>query len=171
MNSYHEPNQNRAPRFRPPLVGCVARDRQLALSLGSCYNDTFTAIAAQIYRSLVTADSDRVLSDLFDRMAGEELEQFRLLGELITALGGEGIPRAFGRTTRWNPRCDCDHVRAAMLETCMAEKRRNIDRYETLMSRTGDRVARSVISKLLSGERRMLAYMTDFLKDESCDSI
>ena len=119
MNSYHEPNQNRTPRFRPPLIGCVARDRQLALSLGSCYTDTFTSIAAQIYRSLVTSERDRVLSDLFDRMAEEELEQFRLLGELIVALGGEGIPRASGRTSRLNPRCDYEHVCKTVLNSCM----------------------------------------------------
>ena len=110
MNSYHEPNQNRPPRFRQQLIGCVARDRQLAVALASCYTDTFASIAAQIYRSLVTVEQDRVLSDLFDRMAGEELEQFRLLGELIVALGGEGLPRFSGRAPRGSSSCGNDRV-------------------------------------------------------------
>lgn len=171
MNSHHEMNQIRPPRFRPPLVGCVARDRQLALLLGSCYTDTFASIAAQIYRSLVTMERDRVLSDLFDRMATEELEQLRILGELIVALGGDGLPRSSGRTSHAANRVDGANVSASLLSSCIAEKRRCIDRYETLMSRTGDRVVRSVIAKLLSGERRMLSVMTDYMKDHSCDNI
>ncbi|MBQ7335122.1 MAG: ferritin-like domain-containing protein [Clostridia bacterium] len=155
MNSYPQPNQARPPRFRPPLEGCVAKDRYLSRALESCYIDSFASIAANIYRSLTNAGRDRTAADAFDAIATEELENFRTLGELILALGGE---LSFGIGTRGRGRSgmryETDPVRAA-LQSAQAERQRNIDRYETLMSRTGDRVVRSVLAGLLSSERRM----------------
>ena len=160
MNSNHEPNQGGAPRFRPPLVGCVAHDRQLASALGVCYAESYASIARQIHRSLASASSDRILSDLLCRMAYEELEQMRTLGELIVALGGNAAPPTVGGKKM----CSCLQVRdrdvcEAIRRACMEERRVQIDRYETLMSRTGDRVVRSVIAGLLSEERRMLGML------------
>ena len=166
MNSCYEPDSKRGSRFRPPLIGCVARDRALASSLSACHTDAFFSIAAQIRRSLLSEAYDRRLSDLFDRMATEELEQFRTLGELILALGGVGLVRCGKGGARGSVR---EHDGAAMIDACIGEKRRCVDRYETLMSRTGDRVVRSVISKLLSAERRMIAELEGFCSDKICE--
>ncbi len=82
--------EERAPRFRPRLEGCVARDRHFASLLEGSYADTFASIAANIYRSLAVEACDGGLSELYEWIAVEELETFRTLGELIMALGGGG---------------------------------------------------------------------------------
>ena len=166
MNSFSDTNSRRAPRFRPPLIGCVARDRQLAIALGGCYTDSFLSIGALIWRSLVCEREDRRLSDLFDRMATEALEQFRTLGELIVALGGDGAVRSGKCGFRGGVR---ERGGAEAIAACIGEMRSRIDRYETLMGRTGDRVVRSVISKLLSAERRMISELESFECDKSCE--
>lgn len=154
MNLQPQMNRNDPPRFRPPLAGCVARDFGMANALKSCYIEAFSMIAANIYRSLRCAERDRTLSELFEAIAVEELEKFRLLGELIIALGGDGELRSCRRRTGgYALRGEEANV---FLEESLAERKRNIDRYETLMSKTGDRVVRSVLAKLLSGERRIL---------------
>lgn len=152
---------DRPSSFRPPLKGCIARDARLAAALEECYSDAFFSIAEQIYRSLVTADSDRMLSDLLNRMAEEELEQFRLLGELITALGGSGKPCGIGRMRKTGS-CIERQETPHLLKACIDEKRQRIDRYETLMSHTADRVVRSVFSRLLSRERKQLTRLEGF---------
>lgn len=154
-----ESNPSRAPRFRPPMEGCVARDRRLANAVKICYIDTFASIAANIYRSLVSLSRDRRAADLFDSIAEEELEHFRLLGELILALGGDAALRGARGTCMGGT----GHGDAAEFLSDECEiRQRNIDRYETLMARTGDRVVRSVLAKLLSSERRILERCEQF---------
>lgn len=162
MEGNKEMGAVRAPRFRPRLEGCVAKDRQFAAALGSCYVEVFSSIAANVYRSLVTAGEDRELSSVLDWVASEETEAFRLLGELILALGGDATLRQVRRAR--TPTAD---VCASFCRACCAERRWLIDRYETLMSRTGDRVVRSIMTKLLSSERRMLERLEGLERLES----
>ena len=154
-----ESNPGRTPRFRPPMEGCVARDRRLANAVKICYVDTFASIAANIYRSLVSLSRDRRAADLFDSIAEEELEHFRLLGELILALGGDAVLRG-SRGTCVGGKAEGD-AGEFLADECDV-RQRNIDRYETLMGRTGDRVVRSVLAKLLSSERRILERCEQF---------
>ena len=91
------------------------------------------------------------------------MEQFRLLGELLMALGGDAAIRGFGR--QGYRRRAMPTPMESILAECIAERTRNIDRYETLMSRTGDRVVRSIFAKLLSGERMMRGRLESFLKE------
>ena len=167
MNSFYETNAKRPPRFRPPLIGCVARDRQLAIALGGCYTDSFLTIGAQIWRSLSCESEDRRLSDLFDRMATEALEQFRTLGELIAALGGDGMVRLGKCGTRGGSTRERNG--AEMIAAAIGEKRCCVDRYETLMSRTGDRVVRSVLSRLIFAERKMISELEGFACEKTCE--
>ena len=163
MDLYHEEHRGRCARFRPRLEGCVARDRQLAQNLQACYVDSFAFIAANVYRSLTVAEEDRSLCELFEWMAEESLEEFRLLGELILALGGSAA------LTRVRCRSGGVPMRAptvSLAEEAVRELQKNIDRYETLMSRTGDRVVRSILAKLLSGQRRMLDRLQRTMMDK-----
>ncbi|MBQ9784876.1 MAG: hypothetical protein IJW29_05200 [Clostridia bacterium] len=153
----------RAPRFRPRLEGCVARDRHMAAALEVCYVDAFASVAANVYRSLVTAEADRGLSETYEWIAEEALEEFRTLGELILALGGDAMLR---QSRRVRPCASSSDTR--FLRACRAECERSIDRYETLMSRTGDRVVRSVLAGLLSGQRRIAEKIMRLDSEKSC---
>ncbi len=163
MESKREACMGHTPRFRPRLEGCVARDRHMAAMLDACYIDAFSSVAANIYRSLVSAECDRGLSELYEWIAEEELEAFRTLGELILALGGDAMLRQSRRMRPCGVPSD-----TRFLRVCCAECERNIDRYETLMSRTGDRVVRSIMAKLLSGERRIMEKLMRAEEEKSC---
>ena len=165
MNNYESERTARREEFRPPLRGCVAKDLRMAGAIEHCYVDTFASIAADVYYSLILAPVNRSLSELFDDLATEELDQFRILGELMLALGGDAALRTVPRG-RWNrtQRRGSDGVGAAQVSLCVAQKEQNIDRYETLMAHTGDRVVRSVLAGLLGRERRMYERLCVFLQ-------
>ena len=150
MDSYREERCDVG--FRPRLEGCVAKDRRFASMLEICYVECFASIAANIYRSLIASHKERALGEAFEWIAQEELEELRLLGELILALGGNAELRHVRLRSHSARACGT----TTYVEECRNERMRDIDRYETLMSRTGDRVVRSLMAKLLSVQRRML---------------
>ena len=146
----------RLPHFHPALEGCVTRDPCFAKALCESYMEELAAVGAYTYRALVIRGRNQRLSELFERIAREEMVHFRLLGELILALGG-------------NPAI-CTHLRIGMPEGCCAvgceagfegraiadslrEERRGIDRYQTLMGCTRDRVVRSVLTQIIDDEQ------------------
>lgn len=163
MERSREDCVGRVPRFRPPLSGCVARDRHYAAALEGAYVDAFSAIAANIYRSLILLEHDRGMSDTYEWIAQEKLEAFRTLGELILALGGDAALCRYQRPRRGGGTGDEGYLCA-----CRAECARSIDRYETLMGRTGDRVVRSVIAGLLAGERRIMEKLARSESEKYC---
>ena len=142
----------KAPRFRPPLSGCVAKDLTLCRMLGGVWSDTLSSLKYNLDASLLSLSSDRAMGELLYKDAEEMLEQLRVLGELMLALGADALPRGKGL---WR----CGGKDDALLCRVTGEKRRRIDVYETLMSQTGDRVVRSVISGLISSERRCAARL------------
>ena len=164
MERNREECAGRMPRFRPPLAGCVARDRHYAAALEGEYVDAFSSIAANIYRSLILSERDRGTSDTYEWIAQEKLEAFRTLGELILALGGDAALRQYRRPQRGG----CGTGAEGYLRACRTECERSIDRYETLMGRTGDRVVRSVIAGLLAGERRIMEKLTRLESEKYC---
>ena len=164
MNMQPMMGESKTGQFRPPLLGCVARDAFMANALKSCYIETFSLISANIYRSLRCAERERTLSDVFERAAVEDLERFRRVGELIMALGGDAELRSVRSKRCFSARGEASHV---FLEEGIKERQRAIDRYETLMSKTGDRVVRSILSSLLSGERRALEQLWE-QREKNC---
>ena len=159
------PNDAQKTPFRPTLEGCVARDPRLARAVGECYQCALYGIAAYLWRSLMSEKRDRELSRLFDRLAREEIEQFRLLGELIAALGG--VPTLYTQV-RIDPARHGQPTEAQFLSRLIREaigdERQMIDRYQTLMGRTCDRVVRSILSQLLSGEHRHIEQLREKLE-------
>ena len=150
------------PPFRPSLRGCVGRDARLAASVYTCCSEAFFSISDNIYRSLALSNGDSALADLFEELAEQDLERFRLLEELYFALLGTDGPKApryprFSRTA-CPARCQDSPATAALWE-----RRRNIDCFETLMGRTEDRVVRSVFSKLLSAEHILCRRLEQFM--------
>lgn len=154
--------------FRPYFRGCVARDARMARALEEALNEALCALAANTYRALICEQRDRALYELFDRMATEQLSHFRLLCELIVALGGTPAIRVQLRphdardVGEENLRTSC--ALEQLLRNCTEEEKRAIDRLQTLMGRTPDRVVRSLLSALVSDReaniRRLCARMT-----------
>lgn len=153
------------PPFHPTLKGCVAHDRRMSRALEDCYAAELHAVAAYTYRSLLCEPADRTLSDLFNTLALEEIEHFRLLGELIIALGGNPTLRTRVQVESF-PLCHGDSACSerearCMIEDAIREEKVLVDCYETLMSRTEDRVVRSVFSHLIADEQ---AHVSSLIK-------
>lgn len=149
---------NLYPPFRPALRGCVAKDMRLARAVQECYAHALYKVAADTYRSLLCEGVDETACELFDCIAVDEAEQFRLLGELIVALGGNPVLQTGIRVEPVEISCRKDvHGNRAvlhMLRESAREEHTAIDRLETLMSRTQDRVVRSLIAYILTNEQR-----------------
>ena len=150
------------PPFRPSLRGCVGRDARLAASVYTCCSEAFFSISDNIYRSLALSNGDSARADLFEELAEQDLERFRLLEELFFALSetnGKKVPRypRFSRTA-----CPA-HCQDSPATAALWERRRNIDCFETLMGRTEDRVVRSVFSKLLTVEHSLCRRLEQFV--------
>ncbi len=144
----NHPQEHSVPPFRPSLpLGCVARDRRMARSLSGCYQAELQSIAASLCRSVLCEVHDRALSDRFDALAKHRLERFRLVGELIFALGSHPSLR-----TQVCVEPDAGDLtaagRARMLEASRRESARMAERYATLSQNTSDRVVQAVLGQL-----------------------
>jgi len=147
------------PAFYPTLDGCVARDLRFAAALEESYMEELGSVAAYTYRALLWAKREPDVASLFDWLAKEEMLHFRMLGELILALGGNPVVHASLRVQgiEQDGRGGCKkdmRSRASLFADSIREERRGIDRYQTLMGRTQDRVVRSVLAHLLGDEHR-----------------
>lgn len=154
------------------LVGKVDEDVRMAHRLGECYDEELQVIAAYIYRSVMTEESVPHVSGMFDALANEEIWHFRRLGELILALGGNPVLRT---TVRVDPLELCEDVPSRLqtvLPRCLRESIREqqslVDRYETLVGKTSDRVVRSVLAEFIADEQRHIALLRNMLDDIFC---
>lgn len=151
------------PPFRPTLEGCVAKDPRMARAVEECYQGQLASVAAYTYRSLVTEGVDRELSRRMDEIAVEKAEHFRMLGELILALGGDPIIRTQLRVGGMERQGEEGGIPAQslplLIKDAIREERITVDRLQSLMGRTRDRVVRSLLAYILSDEERHIAFL------------
>ena len=150
---------NQPPKFfHPTPEGCVVHDIRFARALEELYAEELTAICAASYRSMLCDSCNRCLSELLLEQMQDEILHFRLLGELIMALGGNPSVRAQVRVeTLHRPedmRGGCEELLQTVLRQSMRDKRHSIDHCQTLLGRTQDRVVRSLILWLIGEEQR-----------------
>ena len=156
-----------ARRFRPMTHGCVIRDLRLSRAVEELYADELYAMCAASYRAMMVRECDPTLSELFYEQMHDEIAHFEFLGELILALGGNPALRAPIRVEpvrrAEDARGGCSAVIAALTDAALCEKKRTIDRYQTLLGRTEDRVVRASLMYLIDEEEahasRLLRYI------------
>lgn len=171
-------NQNNRPKrsemFHPTPNGCVLQDLRFARALEELYADELNAIATASYRSMLCEECDQELSALFYEQMQDEIQHFRFLGELILALGGNPTLRTQIRVETMHrsddPRSSCAKLSEELLYVALRDKRRSIDRYQTMLGRTQDRVVRSLLCQLIDEEQRHSERLKNVSKDlgESC---
>lgn len=153
-------NQDRpTPKFfHPTPEGCVVHDIRFARMVEELYAEKLGAVAAASYRSMLCDGCDRRLSELLLEQMQDEILHFRLLGELILALGGNPSLRTQIRVeTLHRPddgRHGCEQLSQTVLRQAIRDKRHSIDRCQTLLGRTQDRVVRSLLLWLTDEEQR-----------------
>lgn len=158
MNSYGEIGRERAPRFRPTLAGCVGKDLQLCSALVGGYERTLGTYECFLEEYFLCLGGEECAVRIFRELMRECEDALLSLGELIAALGARALPPShrFRREKDATARC----------RAFLSQRRAMIDFYEGLMCRTGDRVVRSVISRLISCERRMTSLLCELEKQE-----
>ena len=157
MNQNSHENK-RIPSFQPQFCGCVAHDPKMARAVAELYAEELYAISAYTYRSLLC---DR--SDLFSDISKDEMRHFRMLGELILALGGNPMIRTQLRVDGYElergSTCLSGRSCTQMLHDSIREEKRTIDRYQTLMGCTTDRIVRSVLAGLVDDEQKHVEWL------------
>ena len=144
-------------RFRPTLQGCVATDTRLARAIEECYLDKLQAFAAYTYKSIMADREDCAISELLEEIAEEEQEHFRLLGELIVALGANPTIRTCIKVPVIGGGACGEDGRGTlhqMLEAACCEEKKWIDRLQGIMGKTTDRVVRALLDYIISDEQR-----------------
>lgn len=140
-----------------------ARDLKLARSLEAGYRAELYSTAAYTYRSMMIEPISKELSDALDRIAIDEMEHFRLLGLLIVSLGGNPVLCTHLQTEKLEFNGgDSGSLSVSvtrMLSDAIREERQEIDRYQTLMGRTQDRIVRSFFCQMIADEERHVAKL------------
>ena len=140
-----------------------ARDPRLARRLEESYHAELSATASYTYRSMITEPISKELSDALDQIAVDEMEHFRLLGLLMVSLGGNPTLCTSVQTDRMDldpeDRKKLSVSVTQMLSAAIREERAEIDRYQTLMARTEDRIVRSFLCQMIADEERHVAKL------------
>ena len=155
-------------RFCPSLSGCVAKDGRMAHAMEGGYLDALYETAAQSYRAVLCEEGDGALSSLFATLAEDALWRFRLVGALIRELGANPTVRAQLRVDSYEPcgtRRELElRERERMIRDAIREKKREVDRMESLMGKTQDGVVRSLLATLIGEARRHAEQLESALK-------
>lgn len=154
----HKPDSRPSPTFRPTLAGCVTRNPALARALEGLYLHALYSVAATTYRALIAERHDRTLAATLDEISVERSEHFRLLGDLILALGSNPVIRTELQVERITPdgkdSMRTEALTAGLISRTVAEHKWSIDRMQTLMGSTQDRIVRSILAHLVDDEER-----------------
>ena len=145
-------------RYMGQLRQLSCRDHCAITILEDCYCAELSSVAAYTYRSLVTEGISGELSTLLDRIAVDECEHFRLVGSIIVSMGGNPVIRSHVRTESYDfggltPQ-KTEITICRMLREALQEEREEIDRYQSVMGRTDDRVLRSFLAQIIADEER-----------------
>ena len=151
--------------FLPNFSGCVEKDRSMARAVERLYREELESVAAYLCRSILSQESDQALSELFDRLAIEEARHFKILGNLLRALGGD-LSRClqarshYGKGSREEGE---ERSTQRMIYESLREERRIASLYNDLSAYAEDGVVRSVLSCLMEEERGHGERLTAFL--------
>ncbi len=138
------------------VSGLVAQDPRLARLLLPALGEELSSVAANTYRSLLTSEEQPERSRLFDALANDALRHFRILGELILALGG--APTVYSPTGKEAPP---PAPPTQFLNETLSEEKSSVERYETLMGKTHNRVVRSILSQIVQEKQLNLRRLAD----------
>lgn len=165
---WEKEERRRGAEFRPRLEGCVTRNPGLARAMEWSYLAELHGVSGYGYAALITERSEPMTAEIFDRIARDETRHFRMLGELILSLG---VNPAVRTRVRLNPaelrEGELQATEGAvkrMREEFVREKRLEIDRYQTLLGKTEDRVVRSLLAHILDDEEKHLHWLNEGTK-------
>ena len=153
--------------FRPTLKGCVARDLRMAQLVAESRWTLLCTIFTNVYRSLLMAEAYPAASRLLEELVDGEKALFSLLGDLVLALGGNRLSQTQLRIPVADlPSHAAEQSASRLLYDVLNEQKCLIDRFQTMMGRTGDRVVRSVLAQILADLHNQTEKISRFLQGE-----
>lgn len=145
-------NISRNPSAPYPSAEGIMKNPRLINGAMAARCDELNTISDYVYYGIILAECHPALSELFEKLAMTEMLHFRLLGQMILALGGNPCVR-----TRVNsasvcvPPTTCDVKR--LLESAISGERKACVEYKRLAAEAcGDKVAEEIFCRLASDE-------------------
>ncbi len=161
-------NERNGMRFCPHFYGSVGQDERTGRRLMPCYSAAASLGILYGYRRLMAEPFHTELCLLFEEIEKDKRWHFGMLGRLILVLGVEPIPSA-----RLNPAAEpWEHSRTAwkrnlprLLSVCIRQESVGIERLQTVMGSTDDRVVRSFLAQLIGDEERHIRELQRFFHE------
>lgn len=153
-------NISRNPSVSYPSAEGVMKNPRLINGVLAARCDELNAISDYVYYSIILAECYPGVSELFEKLAMTEMLHFRLLGQVVLALGGNPCVRCrVGGSSVCVPPKVCDVKR--LLENAISGEKKSCSDYKRLAAETcGDKIAEEIFCRLASdeeGHARMLS--------------
>ena len=145
-------NISRNPSVPYPSADGVMKNPRLINGVVAARCDEINTISDYVYYGIILAECYPALSELFERLAMTEMLHFKLLGQMILALGGNPCIRArVGGASVCTPPTACDVKR--LLESAIASEKKACAEYNRLAAEAcGDKFAEEIFCRLASDE-------------------
>lgn len=165
-------NESTHKRFCPHFYGSVGQDERTGRRLLPCCSAAASGEILYGYRRRMAEFFHTELCVLFEEMEQDKRWHFEMLGRLILVLGVAPVPAA-----RLSPVAEpWERSRATwqqnlprLLNVCVRQESVGIERLQTAMGGTDDRVVRSFLAQLIGDEERHIRALQRFLtKENNC---
>lgn len=145
-------NISRNPSVPYPSAEGVRKNPRLINGVAAARCDELNAISDYVYYSLILAECYPALSELFEKLSMTEMLHFRLLGQVVLALGGNPCVRCrVGGSSVCVPPTACDVKR--LLENAIEGEKKACAEYKRLAAESCcDKSAETIFCRLASDE-------------------
>ena len=155
----------------PSLEGTVANCR-LACELARSHIGELNSVSEYIYQSIMFEETMPELSDIFDELAMDEMNHFRLLGELIRTLGGDpalrtAVRNSGGLVMREDKGCRAYVAASRELRRHIADELAAYNEYmrlAALSERMGQLPAAALLRRIAADEREHRQRQEELLR-------
>lgn len=158
-------NEREDARFCPHFYGSVGQDERTGRHLLPCYGAAASMGLLYAYRGLMAEPFHAELCTLFEEIERDKRWHFRMLGRLILVLGVAPVPaaRLSPVAEPWERSLSAwEKNLPRLLHVCIRQESAGIERLQTVMGSTEDRVVRSFLAQLIGDEERHVRALQHF---------
>ena len=154
---------------QPYSTPAIRPDPRLAARMMRAYNDELNQVITYTYQHFLTEGLDTEASELFLRLAREDMAHFHTLGRLIRALGGDPGVALRLRTPRvdlsGDATCRALPVVRRMLRQDMQAKSAAITELESLSAASRDSAVLSELRAIIAEEQEHYKRLEALLRE------
>lgn len=151
------------PNLAHETIPC---DPRLARLVCGSYYGELSAISGYIYRAIMTEESCKSLSELFEQIAIDEMHHFRILGRLIRLLGGNPTicTNVSVSSVHRGELCSpcCGESRSILLTESIREEETALAEYKKLAKAAGSGTVATLFLRIAADEERHIRLLKEF---------